>query len=272
MQYLRAATLEHRLQGQAQQHLIKSSNLTYCLKNNTLYLLYFRTQIGVIDMEKLEIEVSKREVTGKKVRFIRREGKTPANIYGPGVEPQPVQVDTRKLEQILVKAGETDLITLKLHGSKTHPKVLIREVQKRPITDELLHVDFYQADLTQTIRVDVPLVFIGEAPAAKKKNVSIITMLDEINIEALPEHLPHNIEVDLSVLEEIDQAIHVKDIKLKPDLILHTDLEQVVARAIEAKAVVEEVPAAAAVEVEAEAGAGEEGKAGAGEEAKESAE
>ena len=194
-------------------------------------------------MDKLELEVSKREVTGKKVRFIRREGQTPANIYGPGVEPTPVQVDTKKLEQILVKAGETDLITLKLQGSKAHPKVLIREVQKQPITDELLHIDFYQADLTQTIRVDVPLVFIGEAPVAKRKNVSIITMLDSFQIEALPDNLPHNIEVDLSVLEEVEQAIQVKDISLNPDLILHTDPEQVIAKAIEAKAVVEEVPA-----------------------------
>jgi large subunit ribosomal protein L25 len=194
-------------------------------------------------MDMLELEVSKREVTGKKVRFIRREGQTPANIYGPGVEPTPVQVDTKKLEQILVKAGETDLITLKLQGSKAHPKVLIREVQKQPITDELLHIDFYQADLTQTIRVDVPLVFIGEAPVAKRKNVSIITMLDSFQIEALPDNLPHNIEVDLSVLEEVEQAIQVKDISLNPDLTLHTDPEQVIAKAIEAKAVVEEVPA-----------------------------
>lgn len=205
-------------------------------------------------MDKLELEVSRREITGKKVRFIRREGKTPANIYGPGIEPMPVQVDTKKLEQVLVKAGETDLITLKMQGLKSHPKVLVREVQKRPITDELLHIDFYQADLTQTITVDVPLVFTGEAPISKRKNVSIITMLDALHIEALPEHLPHNIEVDLSVLEEVEQAIQVQDITLSPDLTLHTDPEQVIAKAIEAKAVVEEAPA----EEVAEAVEGEE--------------
>jgi large subunit ribosomal protein L25 len=202
-------------------------------------------------MEKLELEVSKRDVTGKKVRFLRREGKTPAKIYGPGIDSMPVQVDTRTLEQILAKAGETDLITLKMHGSKAHPRVLIREIQKEPLTDKLLHIDFYQADLTQTIKVDVPLVFIGEAPIAKRRNVSIITMLDTIHIEALPDHLPHSIEVDLSVIEDVDQAIHVKDIKLNPEIILHSDPEQVVARAIEAKAVVEEAPAEAVEEVAA---------------------
>jgi large subunit ribosomal protein L25 len=220
-------------------------------------------------MEKLELEVSKRDVTGKNVRFLRREGKTPAKIYGPGIDSMPVQVETKTLEQILGKAGETDLITLKLHGSKSHPKVLIREVQRKPITDELLHIDFYQADLTQSIKVDVPLVFIGEAPVAKRKNVSIITMLDTLHIEALPDHLPHDIEVDISVLEEVDQAIHVKDIKLNPELILHGDPEQMVIRAVEAKARAEEAPAE---EAEGAAAAGEEAGAAEAEEAKESEE
>jgi large subunit ribosomal protein L25 len=220
-------------------------------------------------MEKLELEVSKRDVTGKNVRFLRREGKTPAKIYGPGIDSMPVQVETKTLEQILGKAGETDLITLKLHGSKSHPKVLIREVQRKPITDELLHIDFYQADLTQSIKVDVPLVFIGEAPVAKRKNVSIITMLDTLHIEALPDHLPHDIEVDISVLEEVDQAIHVKDIKLNPELILHGDPEQMVIRAVEAKARAEEAPAE---EAEGAAAAGEEAGTAEAEEAKESEE
>ena len=220
-------------------------------------------------MEKLELEVSKRDVTGKNVRFLRREGKTPAKIYGPGIDSMPVQVETKTMEQILGKAGETDLITLKLHGSKSHSKVLIREVQRKPITDELLHIDFYQADLTQSIKVDVPLVFIGEAPIAKRKNVSIITMLDTLHIEALPDHLPHDIEVDISVLEEVDQAIHVKDIKLNPELTLHSDPEQMVIRAVEAKARAEEAPAE---EAEGEAVAGEEAGAAEAEEAKESEE
>ena len=221
-------------------------------------------------MEKLELEVSKRDVTGKKVRFLRSEGKTPAKIYGPGIDSTPVMVDTKTMEQILIQAGETDLITLKLHGSKAHPKVLIREVQRKPITDELLHIDFYQADLTQSIKVDVPLLFVGEAPVAKRKNVSIITMLDALHIEALPDHLPHDIEVDLSVLEDVDQAILVKDIKLNPELILHTDPEQMIARAVEAKAApVEEAPVE---EAKAEEVAGEEEAAAETEEAKESEE
>jgi large subunit ribosomal protein L25 len=218
-------------------------------------------------MEKLELEVSKRDVTGKNVRFLRREGKTPAKIYGPGIDSMPVQVETKTMELILGKAGETDLITLKLHGSKSHPKVLIREVQRKPITDELLHIDFYQADLTHLIKVDVPLVFTGEAPIAKRKNVSIITMLDTINIEALPDHLPHDIEVDISVLEEVDQAILVKDIKLNPELTLHSDPEQMIVRAVEAKARAEDASVAEAGE---EAAAGEEAGAAEAEEAKES--
>lgn len=210
-------------------------------------------------MEKIELEVSKREVTGKKVRFLRNDGKTPANIYGPGMESIAVQADTKKLEQILARAGETDLITLKVHGSKAPTKVLIREVRKKPLTDQLLHIDFYQADLTQKIKVDIPLAFTGEAPISKRKNVSIITMLDAIEIEALPEHLPHSIEVDLSVLEEIEQSIQVKDIPLPPDVAVQTDPEQVIAKAIETKATAED----AAAEAKAEEAAAEEKKAAA---------
>ena len=213
-------------------------------------------------MERTELDVSKREIKGKKVRFLRREGKTPANLYGHGVESIPLCVDSKHLAQTLAQAGKTDLIALKIDGSKTPRNVLVREVQRNSISGELLHVDFYQVRMTEKIKADIPLVFVGEAPALKKKNVSLIHITDSVNVEALPDALPHNIEIDVSILEEIDQAICVRDIQLDEKVTLLTDPEQMIAKIEEARREeVIEVEAEEEVEEEAEAAEGVEAEA-----------
>jgi len=219
-------------------------------------------------MKGLELEASEREVKGKKVRFLRRQGLIPANIYGRGINSLSLQVDAKNLKQILAHAGGTDLISLKIGDSKKAVKVLLRDVQRNPLNDDLFHVEFYQVKMDEKIRVDVPLEFVGEAPALKHKNVALLRILDSLHIEALPDDLPHSIEVDISVLEENDQSIHVKDLKLPSGVTLHTDLEEMVIKVAEAKKVVEEeAPAAEEALAEAEA-AGEE-KESEAEEAKE---
>ncbi len=222
-------------------------------------------------MKGLELEASKREVIGKKVRFLRRQGFIPANVYGRGTDSIALQVDTKSLKHLLIHAGGTDLISLKIGDSKKSVKVLLRDVQRNPINDDLFHVEFYQVKMDEKIRVDVPLEFVGEAPALKHKNVALLRVLDSLHIEALPDDLPHSIEVDVTALEENDQAIHVKDLKLPPDVTLHTDPEEMVIKVAEAKKIVEEEAPVAEAAEEAEV-VGEEKEAEAeaeGEEAKE---
>lgn len=206
-------------------------------------------------MERLELEASKREITGGKVRFLRREGVTPANLYGRGIDSTPLQVDTKNLKQVLAQAGKTDLISLKIADLKTPKKILVREVQTNPLTDELLHVDFYQVRMTEKIKADVPLVFIGEAPALKNKNTSLLRLIDSLTIEALPDALLHSLEVDLSSLEQTDQAIHVKDIHISDEVTLLSDPEQMVVKVVETRreAVAEAVEVMGKEEGEAEA-------------------
>jgi large subunit ribosomal protein L25 len=205
-------------------------------------------------MERLELEASKRQVTGKKVRFLRREGITPANLYGHGVKSVALQVDTKQMQHALAKTGKTDLIQLKIEGSKTAKNVLVRKVQENAITDELLHVDFYQVKMTEKIKTDVPLTFIGDAPVLKNKNVTLLHLLDSLHIEALPDALPHSLEVDLSNLAEIDQTIHVRDIPLSSDVTLHTDPDQMVVKITETRrGMEEEVTEVPAEEIVAEA-------------------
>lgn len=216
-------------------------------------------------MKRYEIEVARREVTGKKVRFLRRQGITPGNIYGHGIDSMPVQVDTKSLKHLLAHVGKTDLISLKIDDSKAPVLALVRDVQRNPITDELLHVDFYQVKMTEKIRVDVPLVFVGEAPVLDKvKGTSILHVIDSLHIEALPDHLPHSIEVDLSSLEDIDSTIHVKDIRLGDGITLLSDPEQMVVKVVEARKEVEVAPAVAEVKEEAEEVTAEEAEAEAG--------
>jgi large subunit ribosomal protein L25 len=223
-------------------------------------------------MDRLELKVSKRDITGKKVRFLRRKGIIPANIYGHGIDSTPVEVDAKSLKHLLVHTGKTDLISIKLADSKAPTKVLVREIQRNPLTDEPLHVDFYQVKMTEKIKADVPIVFVGDAPVLKKvKNTTLLHLIDSLHIEALPDDLPHSFEVDVSNLEETDHAIHVKDIPLGHEVTLLSDPEQMVVKVAEArKEEVIEVPveavAAEEVEVAEEAEEAAEAEAEPGEE------
>jgi large subunit ribosomal protein L25 len=219
-------------------------------------------------MRRHELEVSKREITGKKVRFLRRQGMVPANIYGHDVESTAIAVETRSLKHLLAHAGKTDLISLKVASSAEPVRVLMREIQRNPLTDEPIHVDFYQVSMTEKIKAEVPLVFVGEAPVLKKvKNSSIFHLIDSLDIEALPDDLPHSLEVDVSHLEELDHTIHVKDIPLGPGITLISDPEQMAVKVAEARKEEEIVPVAAEAEL-VEEGAEEAGEAEAGAEAK----
>ena len=214
-------------------------------------------------MERVELEVSQRDTTRKNVRFLRRKGVTPANLYGHGIDSLRLQGDTKNLEQMLTRVTKTDLINLKVSGSDTPRMVFIREIQRNPTNDHLLHVDFYQVKMTEKIKADIPIKLVGEAPVLRKKNITLLHFIDFIHVEALPNDLPHNIEVDLSTLAEVEQAIYIKDIQLAKDITLLTDPEQVIIKAVEARREVEEVPVAAVVAAEGEEAVVAEGEAAA---------
>jgi large subunit ribosomal protein L25 len=220
-------------------------------------------------MTDLNIKASKREVLGKKTRFMRREGTTPTHLFGHGIDSLSLQCDTAKLRRIIARAGMTRLITLEVEGDKEPRSVFIREIQREPCSGGLFHVDFYQVKSTEKIRVDVPIILIGEAPAMKEKGRTLTHSLASLSVESLPDKLPPQIEVDLSSLEEVEQAIFVRDIALGPDVTIVTDPDQMVVRVSEARVAEEEVVAeavpvgeAAAEEAEAEEAREAGGKAG----------
>jgi len=202
-------------------------------------------------MEQIELETQTREVLGKKVKSLRREGLVPAVLYGHETVSIPLQVEERELNRVLAQAGGHRLIALKVGRSRKRQMALARDVQWDVIAGKPIHVDFYAVVMTEKITTEVPLVFVGEAPAADQVGAMVLQGLDEVEIECLPGDLIEAIEVDLSGLEEIDQAIYVKDLRLPPTVEILTDTEELVAKVTWAAAeVVEEAVPVAPEEVE----------------------
>ena len=181
-------------------------------------------------MDKIELEVANREVLGKKVKHLRRQGITPVHLFGHGVQSLALQCDTDKVERVLDRAGRTGLINLKLDEEKKPRTVVIREFDRDWRKGQLLHVDFYQVKMAEAIKLEVPVVLVGEAPALKSKDNMLEHELDTLTIECLPAKIPAGIEVDISSLTEPEQAIRVKDIEIDKDIAVLNDPELVVVK------------------------------------------
>ena len=181
-------------------------------------------------MEQIELQVSTRKLLGKKSRFLRRQGITPVHLFGYDTEPMALQCETVRLKQVLKTAGKTKLVGLTVDKHKKPRNVVIREVQKNAISGELVHVDFFQVSMEEKIKVDVPLVLVGEAPALKVKSNMMAQDLSAVEIECLPDRIPETIQVDISVLVEDDQSIQVKDLVLGEGVVALTNPAQVVVR------------------------------------------
>ncbi|MCJ7831281.1 MAG: 50S ribosomal protein L25 [Dehalococcoidia bacterium] len=215
-------------------------------------------------MNQLELSVAPRSVLGKRVRALRRGGLTPANVYGHGVESRALQIETVTLVRTLRALERNAILSLCIEGEKAPRPVMVRDIQRNPVSDRILHVDFYQVSLTEKMRADVPLLLTGKAPAVDDFGGILLQSLESISVEALPADMPSHVEVDISVLSELDSSLHVKDLVLDPKLHVMTDLDVVIARVasprtgVEAAIAEEEAAADAEREeavVEEEAGA-----------------
>jgi len=181
-------------------------------------------------MDKLMLKVTNREILGKKVKHLRRQGITPVHLFGHGIESLALQCDTGELERVLAQAGHTELIGLKLDKEKKPRTVVVREFDRDWRRGKLLHVDFYQIKMEEKIRLEVPVVLVGEAPALKSKDNMLEHELDTLTIECLPAKIPANIEVDISSFTEPGQAIRVKNIILGENIAILNDPELVVVK------------------------------------------
>ena len=176
--------------------------------------------------EEVLINAEKRNVVGKQVKALRRQGILPGVIYGRHIEAFPIQMDAHNAALILDKLTASSLITLDVDGEKF--SVLMRDRQRDVIFGDLLHVDFLVVSLTEKLRATIELKLVGEAPVADNPEVVVTQVLNDIEIEAFPQDLPEVIEVDISTLEIVDDEITVADLDLGENIAILTDPDETI--------------------------------------------
>lgn len=204
-------------------------------------------------MDRLELETSPRTILGKKVRYLRRQDVVPVNVYGHGIPSAAMQVEGRALARALARVGKSTLLTLVAEGQEPRT-VLVRDVQRDPRYNRLFHVDFYQVKLTERIKLEVPIHFVGDLRPTLKGG-ALVHSLTAVEVECLPQDMPHAIEVDLGGLEDFDKPIYVRDLPPLPNVTILTGPDEVVAN-VEPPRVAEVVEGAPAAEEKPAEGAG----------------
>ena len=160
----------------------------------------------------LELKAQVRNTVGKKLKTLREKGIIPAVVYGHGHKPISLEVNYEEFRNLFEKAGESTLIKLMV-GEHTK-NVLIHDIARDPMSDKFIHVDFYQVRMDKTLTAEVQLVFVGEASAVKNLDGILVKNITEVEVEALPKDLPHEIKVDISFLDSFDKRIRIKDLQL----------------------------------------------------------
>jgi len=219
-------------------------------------------------MQDFTLVAEKRSLFGKKLNSARKAGKLPAILYGQGVENIPLFLDERAFRDILTKAGLNTIVKLEVSDPvrKSHDtrNILIHDVTYDPVNTVPVHADLYQVRMDKAVRVEVPFVFHGEAPAVKVSGGVLIKAMHGMEVEALPGNLPHEIGVDISCLETFEDTMYVRDLLIPPGVTVLVDADTPIAsvappRSEEELKALEEAPAAE--EAPQSEVAGESGKA-----------
>ncbi len=179
-------------------------------------------------MDNNKLLATPRTVTGKQVGQLRRQGLLPAVIYGPGTQPQSIQLNSREASKVLRRVHGAELIDLELEGKTS--KVLVHDLQRDAIRGDFLHADLYVVDMARPIRVRLPIHLVGTSPAVVSLSGVLVRGLQELEVECLPGDLIKQVEVDLGALKEIGNALHVSDLYLPKTIKVLTDPEEQVAR------------------------------------------
>ncbi|MFA6427989.1 MAG: 50S ribosomal protein L25 [Candidatus Buchananbacteria bacterium] len=176
----------------------------------------------------LDLKSQSRQLVGKKVESLRQQDLIPAVIYGHGVEAKNLAIAAKEFGKIFSQSGESTLVDLTIDEQKP-VKVLIQAVQRDPISSKVIHVDFHQVRMDEKIITEVPLKFVGEAGAVKSLGGVFVHVLDHVKIECLPTELLSEIVVDISVLANFENKIHIKDLKVGAGVKILGEAEETVA-------------------------------------------
>jgi len=193
------------------------------------------------------LEVTPRSTVGRHASGLRRQGLLPGVVYGHAVNPVTVEISGREFAKVFHRAGRSHLLQLKVEGERAARPVLIKELQINPRTAVPVHVDFFQVNLLEKLTVQVPVVLVGEAPATKFNAGELLHLIHQIEVSCLPDAIPGEIDIDVSGLAEIDDAVRISEVRL-PEGVEFQEEEEVAA--VEGE---EGAEAAAEGEAEAEA-------------------
>ncbi len=210
-------------------------------------------------MDKISLTATKRTEQGKANQKLRASGMVPAVVYGHGGKPAALTLDHKLIERVYAHAGGNKIVELKVDDTKMQ-NVLFHDVQHDSRTGAIIHADFYRVKMDEKIKTEVPLRFIGESTAVYQQEGTLIRPLDVVEIEALPGDLPDAIEIDISILDDFEKSIHVRDLPAIAGVEILSDPEELIAK-VEAprsdeemaeldSEVVEELPEGAAEDTE----------------------
>ena len=201
-------------------------------------------------MDKVILKAVKRDVTGKQVKAMRREGQLPAVIYGRHVEPIAISLEAHAASLVMSKLSSSSLVTIDLEG-KEYP-ALVRERQRNFIKGNLTHIDFMAVDLTEKIRATVRLEFVGVSGAVKDYNAVLVKNIEKLEVECLPTDLPERLAIDIAALALVGNSIRVRDLAISDAIRILNDEDEIIAvaaapktEAVDAAAVPGAVDAAA---------------------------
>jgi large subunit ribosomal protein L25 len=174
--------------------------------------------------DKKKIKVKLRE-KGKKIEG----GMMPVVLYGAKRESTSLLVNKKEFTSLYNEAGESTLITLEIEDKKEKPFALIYDIQRNSLNGEIIHADFFEPNLKEEVEAEIPLVFLGDAPAVKDFDGTLVKSMHTVNVKALPQSLPHEVQVNIETLKTLDDVIHIKDLNIPKDVELLHESEAVVA-------------------------------------------
>ena len=204
-------------------------------------------------MDVQTLSLSRRQIIGKKVKTLRRKGIVPVHMYGSGTEALSLQTDALELQQLLPRVGTNVPLSIQVEDDSGENICFVREVQRHPVTEEILHVDFLRVDVSQAIQAEVPINVTGVSPAVRDLNGTLLLQMQSILVEALPMNVPASFEVDISGLDDFEKAVYVGEVAVGSQVTLITGTDEMIARVSAPRIEVE------AVEEEEEEGELEEG-------------
>jgi len=201
----------------------------------------------------LTLSAKIRKEIGKKTKKLRQKGILPGVLYGPEIkEALSLELDRKAFEQIYNTAGESSLISLEVRQERAPSTqelecsvrkflVLIHDLKLDPLSQEAIHVDFYQPRLDEEVEVTIPIIFEGESTAVKDLGGTLIKSISEVEIKALPEKLPHEVRIDIGSLKTFEDHILVKDLKLPEGVKVLQEPEEIIASVFPVEKIEEEL-------------------------------